>query len=92
MKHWDCVSGGNVHHTYRWFILRRIWRDVTENIIAKDFNQATKIKHLIEENQRLKAAERKSNGEEFVPMLFHLPVEGGKPELTDRAREILKSL
>lgn len=47
---------------------------------------------MIEENQRLKAAERKSNGEEFVPQLFHIPVEGGKPQLTDRAREILNSL
>jgi hypothetical protein len=71
---------------------RSIWRDVTDKIIAKDFNQATKNKQMIEENQRLKAAERKSNGEEFVPQLFHIPVEGGKPQLTDRAREILNSL
>lgn len=69
-----------------------IWKEVTENIIAKDFNQATKVKHAIEEAQRVKAADRKSNGEEFVPQLFHLPVEGGKPELTEQAREILKSL
>jgi hypothetical protein len=71
---------------------RSIWRDVTDKIIAKDFNQATKNKQMIEENQRLKAAERKSHGEEFVPQLFHIPVEGGKPQLTDRAREILNSL
>lgn len=69
-----------------------IWKDVTENILAKDFNQATKVKHAIEEAQRVKAADRKSKGEEFVPQLFHLPVEGGKPELTEQAREILKSL
>jgi hypothetical protein len=74
------------------FNMHSIWKDVTENIIAKDFNQATKIKHSIEEAQRLKAAERKSKGEEFVPRLFKLPVEGGKPELTDQAIEVLKSL
>ncbi|KAI9286493.1 oxysterol-binding protein [Umbelopsis sp. AD052] len=71
---------------------RRIWKDVTESILAKDFNQATKVKHALEEAQRAKAADRKSNGEEFVPQLFKLPVEGGKPELTEQAREILKSL
>ncbi|KAJ2959966.1 hypothetical protein NQZ79_g4562 [Umbelopsis isabellina] len=71
---------------------RRTWQAVTESILAKDFNQATKHKQKIEEAQRVKAAERKAEGEEFVPQLFKLPVEHGQPELTDKGREVLSTL
>ncbi|KAM3584545.1 hypothetical protein VKS41_003354 [Umbelopsis sp. WA50703] len=71
---------------------RRTWRTVTESILAKDFNQATKHKQKIEEAQRAKAAERKAGGEEFVPQLFELPVEDGQPELTNKGREVLCTL
>lgn len=71
---------------------RRTWQAVTESILAKDFNQATKHKQNIEEAQRVKAAERKAEGVEFVPQLFKLPIVDGQPELTDKGIEMLSTL
>ncbi|ORX92753.1 hypothetical protein K493DRAFT_316390 [Basidiobolus meristosporus CBS 931.73] len=51
---------------------RRVWSKVTELIIKKDFNNATKAKHALEDLQRQKASERLASGSAFVPQLFHL--------------------
>ncbi|KAL1919830.1 uncharacterized protein VTP21DRAFT_1761 [Calcarisporiella thermophila] len=68
---------------------RRVWKDVTNNILAKDFSKATKAKIEIEERQRARAAARKEQGVEHVPYFFHLPVRDGRPELTPAGKEVL---
>ncbi|KAJ1656460.1 hypothetical protein IWQ61_003977 [Dispira simplex] len=60
----------------------RIWKDVTENILANRFAQATKAKRAIEEQQRRKNAERKKLGIEFTPELFQIdPAHPERPVL-----------
>lgn len=41
---------------------RRLWKNVTENLVNKEYSEATKEKHAIEQRQRDEAAERKRKG------------------------------
>lgn len=72
---------------------RRFWSNVTAAILGKQYSQATKFKHEIEERQRQKAAERKEKNEEWTPRFFTEAVTPlGKPELTEEGRKVLDGL
>jgi len=43
---------------------RRLWDPVTQNLLAKNWGEATKQKQIIEQAQRDLSAARKANGEE----------------------------
>lgn len=49
---------------------RKLWENVTNNLLAKEYGEATKHKHAIEQRQRDKAAEKKKKGEECVYFSF----------------------
>ncbi|KAJ9082393.1 hypothetical protein DSO57_1004962 [Entomophthora muscae] len=69
----------------------RVWQDVTENILAKNFSQATKAKLAIEDAQRARAKARAENGEAtWQPKYFKvLPKDREHcPELLDDAKPI----
>ena len=48
-------------HTYE---SRKLWENVTKHLLAREYSEATKHKHAIEQRQRDQAAERKKKGEE----------------------------
>jgi len=43
---------------------RNLWRNVTDKLMKKEYSEATKEKHVIEQRQRNEAAERKRKGVE----------------------------
>jgi oxysterol-binding protein-related protein 9/10/11 len=51
---------------------RRLWESVTSRLFRKEYGEATRAKHVIEQRQRDEAAERKRRGIEFrfSPLLF----------------------
>ena len=72
---------------------RRFWKDVTAAIINKQYGEATKVKQVLEERQREKAAERKARNEEWKPRFFTASVEPrGKPELSSEGKAALKGM
>jgi hypothetical protein len=72
---------------------RRFWADVTNAILAKQYNLATKLKQELEERQRQKAAQREERSETWKPRFFTLPVNpSGKPELTEDGVRALRGL
>ncbi|KAJ4403293.1 hypothetical protein N0V82_010680 [Gnomoniopsis sp. IMI 355080] len=69
----------------------KLWSGVTEAIHSKQFSKATTIKQDLEEAQREKAREREKAGIEFKPVYFEqVTGNGGKPELTEKGREVLR--
>ena len=59
---------------------RRLWESVTSGLLRKEYGEATRAKHIIEQRQRDEAAERKRRGVECVNFLS-LPLfwrEGGR--------------
>jgi hypothetical protein len=52
---------------------RRLWDSVTSGLFRKEYGEATRAKHVIEQRQRDEAAERKRRGIEYVlpPSLQH---------------------
>ncbi|CAJ0745761.1 10273_t:CDS:2, partial [Entrophospora sp. SA101] len=54
-----------------------VWKPVTTVLFQKDYTKATKEKQIIEERQRQKVAEYKSN-KEFNAAYFKLPIIDGK--------------
>nr|CAG8447304.1 130_t:CDS:2 [Entrophospora candida] len=68
---------------------RNVWKPVTTALFQKDYTKATKEKQIIEERQRQKAAEYKSN-KEFNAAYFKLPVIDGKPNLNDAGHSAMK--
>lgn len=72
---------------------RKFWDAVTNAIVNKQYSLATTLKQEIEEKQRAKAAERKSENREWQPRFFTgalTPV--GKPDLTPDGQEALRGL
>jgi hypothetical protein len=61
---------------------RKLWENVTTNLLNKEFSEATKEKMAIEQRQRDEAAERKRQGIEFVPRYFENDIENGYSALT----------
>ena len=49
---------------------RTVWKDVTANIIAQNFNEATKFKRIVEEEQRRERAEMANRNEQFQSYWF----------------------
>ena len=45
---------------------RKLWENVTDKLVKKEFSEATKEKVMIEQRQRDEAAERKRKGVEYV--------------------------
>ncbi|KAK0546122.1 hypothetical protein OC846_005402 [Tilletia horrida] len=70
---------------------RRIWQPVIKAILSKQYGEATKAKQVIEQRQRDIAAERKKNGEEFVPQFFEIDISDGRPRLTKAGREAIEA-
>ena len=68
---------------------RKIWKDVTEAILNKEFGTATKHKQTIEQQQRETAAERKRKGQDFVPKFFDPNIDDGRPKLIEAGRAAL---
>ncbi|KIM42206.1 hypothetical protein M413DRAFT_409397 [Hebeloma cylindrosporum] len=62
---------------------RKLWENVTERLMKKEFSEATREKVMIEQRQRDEAAERKKKGVEFVPRYFSKDLEKGYADLTD---------
>ncbi|KAK3689811.1 hypothetical protein B0T22DRAFT_179593 [Podospora appendiculata] len=69
----------------------QMWSEVTNAIHSKQFSRATTLKQELEEAQREKARERERKGEVWKPVFFaQVTDKGGKPELTEKGREVLK--
>ena len=72
---------------------RQFWGDVTNAIHARQYGQATRLKHDLEEHQRQKATRRKERNEVWSPRFFTVPTDpSGKPELTEEGELALKGL
>ncbi|KAI5121130.1 hypothetical protein M0805_002802 [Coniferiporia weirii] len=69
---------------------RRLWEGVTSRLLAKEYSEATRNKHTIEQRQRDRAAERKKKGEEHVPVFFETDIESGIPKLTPEGLKALE--
>ncbi|THG98317.1 hypothetical protein EW145_g7447, partial [Phellinidium pouzarii] len=69
---------------------RRLWESVTSRLLAKEYGEATRNKHTIEQRQRENAAERKKKGEEFMPVFFERDFESGIPKLTPGGMKALE--
>jgi len=70
---------------------RRLWESVTSGLLRKEFGEATRAKHIIEQRQRDEAAERKRRGVEFVPKFFDKDIQTGVPTLTQAGRVALEA-
>ncbi|KAK5995617.1 Oxysterol-binding protein-like protein 1 [Cladobotryum mycophilum] len=69
----------------------RLWSGVTKAILSKQYSKATEVKVELEENQREKARQREKNNEVWKPVFFeHVVGNGGKPDLTEKGREVLE--
>lgn len=69
----------------------KLWGGVTRAILDKQFSKATSVKVELEEKQREKARERERLNEPFKPLFFsEVTDKGGRPNLTDKGREVLK--
>ncbi|XP_065183237.1 oxysterol-binding protein-related protein 9-like [Sycon ciliatum] len=53
------------------FESRRLWDNVTQNLLTDNIEAATEFKAKLEERQRREAKERKEQGVEWVHKLFH---------------------
>lgn len=69
---------------------RKLWEEVTNKLLNKEYSEATKHKQAIEQRQRDEAAERKRKGVEFVPVFFDKDISDGIPSLTDAGRKALE--
>ncbi|KAI0075964.1 hypothetical protein K474DRAFT_1663609 [Panus rudis PR-1116 ss-1] len=69
---------------------RKLWENVTSNLLKKEYSEATKHKLAIEQRQRDDAAERKRKGQKFVPKYFEDDLESGIPTLTEAGRKALE--
>ncbi|KAG5645511.1 hypothetical protein DXG03_005921 [Asterophora parasitica] len=65
---------------------RKLWVNVTDNLLKKEFSEATKEKVAIEQRQRDEAAERKKKGVEFIPRYFEKGLDKGFAALTAEGR------
>ncbi|KAL2268489.1 hypothetical protein VTJ83DRAFT_3335 [Remersonia thermophila] len=69
----------------------RLWSEVTEAILSKQYSKATTLKQALEEAQREKARERERKNETWQPVFFEQAIDkAGKPSLTEKGREVLR--
>ncbi len=72
---------------------RRFWKDVTDAIMAKQFATATNRKQELEETQRQRAAQRKSDLKEWAPIYFTAATEDtGRPILNDVGKRAMDGM
>ncbi|QIX00978.1 hypothetical protein AMS68_006495 [Peltaster fructicola] len=72
---------------------RLFWKDVTEQMLAKQFSKATNFKTEIEEKQREKAAERKAQNKTWKPRFFTGATDPpARPELTADGKSVIEGL
>ncbi|EKM56961.1 uncharacterized protein PHACADRAFT_254378, partial [Phanerochaete carnosa HHB-10118-sp] len=68
---------------------RRMWQNVTDRLLRKEYSEANKFKQAIEQRQREEEAGRKQRGEKYVPKYFIWDVESGMPALTEAGEKAL---
>ncbi|CAD6575916.1 MAG: hypothetical protein TREMPRED_001538 [Tremellales sp. Tagirdzhanova-0007] len=69
---------------------RRLWDPVTQALLAKQWQNATVQKQMIEQKQRDAAAKRKAENCEFVPRYFEGEwEENGKPRLSAAGKKAI---
>lgn len=61
---------------------RRLWRDLTKAILAKDMEAATTSKSAVEDAQREQRRKLEESGAKHVPRFFHLQDGRWVPKLT----------
>ncbi|EGX45674.1 hypothetical protein AOL_s00169g8 [Orbilia oligospora ATCC 24927] len=71
---------------------RKMWQKVTDAILSKNFNEATRLKVEIEDQKRREAAERDAQNSTFVPQYFVVGGEPGIPTLKEEGRAILDAM
>ena len=72
---------------------RRFWQELTAAMMQKNYGEANKVKQVIEQKQRDKAAERKTGGIEWAPRFFTKVAESnGRPELTEEGRKLMDGM
>ena len=72
---------------------RRFWKDVTQAILNKQYNEANRLKQEIEDRQRKKASERKDSDKEWRPRFFAGAVTPvGRPDLTEDGKKAIEGL
>ncbi|KAI0371275.1 hypothetical protein BV20DRAFT_1017287 [Pilatotrama ljubarskyi] len=69
---------------------RKLWENVTDRLLKKEYSEATKHKLAIEQRQRDEAAERKRKGVKFVPRYFDPDISSGIPALTEEGRKAIE--
>lgn len=69
---------------------RRLWDPVTQNLLGKNWGEATKQKQVIEQLQRDKAAKRKADEVEFVPRFFVPEFDDGRPRLSEEGQKAIQ--
>ncbi|GJE86622.1 oxysterol-binding protein-like protein [Phanerochaete sordida] len=69
---------------------RRMWQNVTDRLLRKEYSEANKYKQAIEQRQREEEAARKQSGEKYVPRYFVWDVETGLPTLTEDGKRALE--
>jgi hypothetical protein len=51
---------------------RRVWKELTEALLKRDFATANKAKQAVEETQRRRTTERKERNDPFAPVYFYV--------------------
>ncbi|KXN81883.1 Oxysterol-binding protein-like protein 1 [Leucoagaricus sp. SymC.cos] len=69
---------------------RKLWKNVTDNLMKKEYSEATREKVTIEQRQRDEAAERKRKGTEFIPKYFEKDLSTGYAKLTEEGWKAVK--
>lgn len=70
---------------------RKMWDPVTKNMLAKNWNEATKQKQIIEQKQRDRAAELKKSGKQHDIVYFNSTWEDGRPTLSEDGRNAIQA-
>ncbi|KAI5474183.1 hypothetical protein MNV49_003987 [Pseudohyphozyma bogoriensis] len=71
---------------------RKVWSSVTNALLVKDWNTASKAKQALEQEQRNKAEERKKKGETYIPVYFEPQGDDwtGRPTPTKAGRDAIE--
>lgn len=69
---------------------RKLWEGVTERLLRKEYGDANRVKHSIEQRQREEEAARRARNETFVPKYFQPDIDSGMPLLTEDGKKALE--
>lgn len=71
----------------------RFWQDVTDAIVSKQYGEATRLKQILEQQQRDRAEGLKVRNEEWKPRYFTgAVVPEARPELNPEGQAVLRGL